>query len=93
MPDFEVGVYVLVYRVKMCDDMEWVVACGFRRVSSCVQRTRHRDRRYKRSSRREDAVSAKVQGLFEMTKHQGEYKIHGILNIGKDPLKAGDYKV
>ena len=28
-----------------------------------------------------------------MTKHQGEYEIQGILNIGEDPLNAGDYKV
>ena len=39
------------------------------------------------------AVGAEVQGLFEMTKHQGEYEIQDILNIGEDPLNAGDYKV
>ena len=38
-------------------------------------------------------VSADVQGLFEMTKHQGEYEIQDILNICKGSLKAGDYKV
>ena len=39
------------------------------------------------------AVGAEVQGLFEMTKHQGECEIQDILNIGEDPLNAGDYKV
>ena len=39
------------------------------------------------------AVGAEVQGLFEMTKHQGEYEMQDILDIGEDPLKAGDYKV
>ena len=39
------------------------------------------------------AVGAEVQGLFEMTKHQGEYEIQDILNIGEDLLNAGDYKV
>ena len=34
-----------------------------------------------------------LQGLFEMTKHQGEYEVQDILNIGEDPLKARDYKV
>ncbi|CAM9748185.1 unnamed protein product [Ascophyllum nodosum] len=34
-----------------------------------------------------------LQGLFEMTKHQGEYEIQDILNIGEDPLKARDYMV
>ena len=35
------------------------------------------------------AVGADVQGLFEMTKDQGEYEIQDILNIGQDQLKAG----
>ena len=39
------------------------------------------------------AVGAEVQGLFEMTKHQGEHEIQDILNIDEDPLKARDYKV
>ena len=39
------------------------------------------------------AVGAEVQGLFEMTKHQGEYEIQDVLIIGDDPLNAGDYKV
>ena len=39
------------------------------------------------------AVGAEVQGLFEMAKHEGEYEIQDILNIGEDPLNAGDYKV
>ena len=39
------------------------------------------------------AVGAEVQGLFETTKHQGEYEIQDILNIGEDPFNAGDYKV
>ena len=39
------------------------------------------------------AVGPVVQGLFEMTKHQDEFEIQSILNIGKYPLKAGDYKV
>ena len=35
-----------------------------------------------------------IQGLFEVTKHQGEYEIQDILNIGEDPSsKAGDYEV
>ena len=34
-----------------------------------------------------------LQGLFEMTKHQSEYEVQDILNIGEDPLKARDYKV
>ena len=34
-----------------------------------------------------------LQGLFEMTKHQGKYEVQDILNIGEDPLKARDYKV
>ena len=38
------------------------------------------------------AVGAEVQGLFEITKTQGEYEIH-VLNIDGDPFKAGDYKV
>ena len=39
------------------------------------------------------AVGAEVQGSFEITKHQGEYEIRNILDIGEDPMKAGDYKV
>ena len=39
------------------------------------------------------AVGAEVQGLFERTKHQGEYEIQEILNSGEDLLKAGDFKV
>ena len=38
------------------------------------------------------AVDAEVQGLFEMTKHQGEYEIQDILNISEDLLNARDYK-
>ena len=38
------------------------------------------------------AVGPVVQGLLEMTKHQDEYEIQDILNIGEYPLKAGDYK-
>ena len=40
-----------------------------------------------------DSSLAVGQGLFEMAKHQDEYEIQDILNIGEDPLKAGDYKV
>ena len=39
------------------------------------------------------SVGAEVQGMFEITKHQGEFEIQDILNIGEELLKAGDYKV
>ena len=31
--------------------------------------------------------------MFKMMKNQGEYEIQDILNIGENPLKAGNYKV
>ena len=34
------------------------------------------------------AIGAEVQGLFEMTTHQGEYEIQDILNIGEDPISS-----
>ena len=58
------------------------MACGFEWVSSSVQREKHCERRevhvgqmrahYADSSL---VVGTELQGLFEMTKHQGEYEI------------------
>ena len=39
------------------------------------------------------AVGVSVQGVLEMTKHQGEYEIQEILNIGENPVKAKGSKV
>ena len=108
MPNFEVGDYVLVARFRELGSAPKLVTTrtGLWRVVSSgsphvynVQdivtgETKEvhvvRMRAYAHSSL---AVGAEVQGLFEMTKHQGEYEIQGILNIGEDPLNAGDYKV
>ena len=108
MPNFKVGDYVLVARIRKLGSAPklvttwtgpWrVVSGGFPHVYTVQDivtvETKEvhvvRMRAYADSSL---AVGAEVQGLFEMTKHQGEYEIQDILDIGEDPLKAGDYKV
>ena len=108
MPNFEVGDYVLVARVRKLGSAPklvttwtgpWRVVSGGSPHVYNVQdivtgETKEvrvvRMRAYADSSL---AVGAEVQGLFEMTKHQGEYEMQDILNIGEDPLNAGDYKV
>ena len=62
MPNFEVGDYVLVARVRKMGSAPKLVTTWtgpwrvvFGRVSSCVQRARHRDWRDERGSRRADA--------------------------------------
>ena len=108
MPNFEVGDYVLVARVRKLGSTPTLVTTWtgpWRVVSSGSPHVYNvqgivtgeakevhvvRMRAYAHSSL---AVGAEVQGLFEMTKHQGEFEIQDILNIGEDPLKAGDYKV
>ena len=105
MPNFEVGNFVLVVRVRKLGSAPklvtaWtgplrVVSGGSPHVYSVQDimtgETKEvhvvRMRAYADSSL---AEGAEVQGLFKMTKHQGEYEIHDILNIGEDPLKAGD---
>ena len=108
MPNFEVGDYVLVGRVRKLGSAPklvttwtgpWRVVSGgspdVYNVQGIVTGETEevhvvRMRAYADSSL---AVGTEVQGLFEMTKHQGEYEIQDILNIGEDPLNAGDYKV
>ena len=108
MPNFEIGDYVLMARVRKPGSAPklattwtgpWHVVSGGSPHVYNVQdivtgETKEvyvvRMLAYVDSSL---AVGAEVQGLFEMTKHQGEYEIQDILNIGEDPLKARDYKV
>ncbi|CAM9475825.1 unnamed protein product [Ascophyllum nodosum] len=105
MPNFEVGDYVLVARVRKVGSAPklvttwtgpWRVVSGgsphvynVQDIVTGETKEVHvvRMRAYADSSL---AVGAEVQGLFEMTKHQGEYEIQDILNIGEDPLNAGD---
>ena len=90
MPSLEVGNYVSVTRVRKLDSAPklvtvwtgpWrVVLCGSTRVYNVqdivVGETKEvhvvRMRAYADSAL---AMGAEVQGLFEMTKHQGEYEI------------------
>ena len=108
MPNFEVGDYVLVARVRKLGSAPklvttwtgpWRVVSGgsphvynVQDIVTGETKEVHvvRMRAYADSSL---AVGAEVKGLFEMTKHQGEYEIQDILNIGEGPLNAGDYKV
>ena len=108
MPNFEVGVNVLVARVRNLGSAPklvtpwsgpWRVITGgpphvynVQNIVTGESKEVHvvRVRAYADSS---SAVDAEVQGLFEMTKHQGEYEIQDILNIGEDPLKSEEYKV
>ena len=108
MPNFEIGDYVLVARVRKPGSAPklvttwtgpWRVVSGGSPHVYNVQDVVSGETKgvyvvrmlaYVDSSL---AVGAEVQGLFEMTKHQGEYEIQDILNIGEDPLKARDYKV
>ncbi|CAN0217617.1 unnamed protein product [Ascophyllum nodosum] len=38
-------------------------------------------------------VGAEVRQVFETTKHQGEFEIAGVINVGKDPARVGKYRV
>ena len=108
MPSFEVGDYVLVARVRELGSAPklvttwtgpWrVVSGGSPHVYNVqdVVTGETKENHVERTRAPADsslAVGAEVQGLFEMTKHQGEYEIQDILNIGEDPLNAGDYNV
>ena len=108
MPNFEVGDYVLVARIRKLGSapklvMTWtgpwrVVSGGSPHVYNVQDivtgETEEvhvvRMRAYADSSL---AMGAEVQGLFEMMKHQGEYEVQDILNIGEDPFNAMDYKM
>ena len=108
MPNFEVGDYVLVARVRKLGRAPklatrwtgpWRVVSDGSPHAYNVQEIvtgETKEVRVVRMRAYADssfAVGAEVQGLFKMTKHQGKYEIQDILNIGEDSLKAGDYKV
>ena len=108
MPNFEVGDYVLVARVRKLGSAPklvttwtgpWRVVSGGSPYVYNVQDIVTGETkevhvvRMRAYAEASLAVGAEVQGLFEMTKHQREYEIQDILHIREDPLSAGYYKV
>ena len=108
MPNFEVGDYVLVARVRKLGSAPklvttwtgpWrVVSGGSAHVYNVqdIVTSETKEVHVVRMRAYADsalAVGAEVQGLFEMMKHQGEHEIQDILNNCEDPSNAEDYKV
>ena len=108
LPMFEVGDYVLVARVRKPGRVPklvqtwtgpWRVVPGgsehVRVVEDIVTgETKEvhvvRMRPYADSSL---VVGVEVREVFEMTKHQGEFKIAHAISVGKDPARVGEYRV
>ena len=108
LPVFEVGDYILVARVRKPGRVPKLVQTWTRPWRVVPGGSEHvrvvevivtgeikevhvvRMRPYADSSL---VVGAEVREVFEITKHQGEFKIADVISVCKDPVRVGEYRV